>query len=136
MLTSPAAVPGYVQGETGWMVEEDAQMSEEHGPSVRRLNYVALTGGSKTRLSQQADGSWTAVPASGPESEEDISRGGTPEEAAGARLKRLEELGEFIPEPPDEYLHRPGSTTEGAKGEDATKTDMSAEGPDGQVYGG
>ena len=132
MLTSPVAVPG----ETGRMVEEDAQMSEERGPSIRRLNYLALTGGSQTRLSEQADGSWTAAPTSGPESEADISRGGTPEEAAGARLKRLEELGEFIPEPPDDSINRPGTTTQGAKGEDATKTDMSAEGPDGQVYGG
>jgi len=111
-------------------------MSEERGSSIRRLNYLALTGGSQTRLSEQADGSWTAAPASGPESEADISRGSTPEEAAAARLKRLEELGDFIPDPPDDYKHRPGGTTEGAKDEDATKTDMSAEGPDGQVYGG
>jgi hypothetical protein len=114
-------------------------MSEDHGPNVRQLNYLGVIGGSKSSLSQQADGSWAAVPAGGPESEEDISRGATPEEAAGARLERLEELGEFVPEPPDDHMRLPGRSAASLprqEGEDATKTDMSAEGPDGQVYGG
>jgi hypothetical protein len=82
-------------------------MSEEHGPNVRKLNWLGSHGGPASRLSQQPDGTRAAVPADGPESDEEISRGGTPEEAAGARILLLEEQGVYVPEPPDDYL-RPG----------------------------
>jgi excisionase family DNA binding protein len=50
---------------------------------------------------------------------------------------RRESLGQAgRPAPISPRGHRKGSEIKRRKGDDATKTDMSAEGPDGQVYGG
>jgi hypothetical protein len=75
----------------------------EHGPNVRRLSFLGTIGGPSTRISQQPDGRWAAIPAGGPQSEAEISRGATPEEAAGARIARLEADGVSVPDPPDDY---------------------------------
>lgn len=80
----------------------------EHGPNVRRLSYLGGIGGPRSRISQEPDGTWAAVPAGGPETEAEISRGASAEEAAGARLALLEEQGVYAPEPPDDYLRPNG----------------------------
>jgi hypothetical protein len=77
---------------------------QDHGPNVRRLAYLDQRGGPSTRLSEEPGGSWTAVPAGGPESDDEISRGATPELAAAARIAWLEDRGVYIPEPPDDFL--------------------------------
>jgi hypothetical protein len=76
------------------------------GINTIRLNWLGAHGGPGTRISEQPDGTWVAVPSGGPESEEDISRGATPEEAATARCLRLEAAGVYIPDPPADYIER------------------------------
>ena len=73
-------------------------------PNVRKLNNLPTVGGPQSRVSQQADGTWAAVPASGPASEAEISRDATAEEAAAVRVAKLESEGVWVPEPPDDYL--------------------------------
>jgi hypothetical protein len=75
----------------------------EHGAEVRRLMYLEAIGGPSTRISEQPDGSWAAIPARGPESEAEIARGRTPEEAAAARIRWLEAHAVYVPEPPIDY---------------------------------
>ncbi len=76
------------------------------GPNVARLNWASAQGGPKSRIAEQPDGTWVAMPFGGAESEDEMSRGATAEEAAGVRIALLEELGVYVPEPPADYLAR------------------------------
>jgi hypothetical protein len=71
--------------------------------NVRKLRYLESLGGPKSRISEQADGSWAAVPASGPQGEEEISRGATAAQAAAARVAWLEAHGVDVFDPPDDF---------------------------------
>ena len=80
-------------------------MSGMKGINVAKLAWLGSHGGPKTRINLTTEG-WTAVPASGPENDAEISRGANPEEAAAARIELLESLGIFVPEPPADYVER------------------------------
>jgi hypothetical protein len=74
-----------------------------HGPVVRRLSHFDQISNIRIRLSPQPDGRWSAMADSSKWLQNHFEVGPDAEDAGAKLIVWLEEQGEIVPEPPDDF---------------------------------